>query len=126
MNLVVCPARHGEERSDEANQWLRVAAHRAFGRTPVSRRALRGEGPDGLDPKRLKGSPDLGRTAAVDLAGLGRAEIMRTAVAVEAHRQAVVGKHVFERPESRGRALLLDEKRRIDRPRRVVEGGPRT
>jgi hypothetical protein len=30
---------------------------------------------------------DLGRTPAVDLAGLGSAEIMRAAVGVEAHRQ---------------------------------------
>jgi hypothetical protein len=81
---------------------------------------LRRIGPDGLDPERLKGPADLGRTAAVDLAGLG-AEIVRAAVGVEAHRQAVLGEHLPERPEGRGRAFLFDQERRIDRSRRVIE-----
>jgi hypothetical protein len=74
-----------------------------------------------LDAQLRQRPADLGRTAAVDLAGLGGAEIMRAAVGVEAHRQAVLGKDLRERPEGRGRAFLLDQKRRIDRPRRVVE-----
>ena len=46
---------------------------------------------------------------------------MRAAVGIEAYRQAVLGKDLLERPEGRGRAFLLDQKRRIDRPGRVVE-----
>src|SRR5277367_5902594 len=59
--------------------------------------------------------------AAVDLARLGRAKIMRASIRIEAHRQAGLGKDLFQRPEGRGRAFLLDQERRIDRPRRVVE-----
>jgi hypothetical protein len=71
---------------------------------------------DVLDTKLLEGSADLRQMAAVDLAGLGRAEIVRAAVGVEAHRQAVLGKDLVQRPEGRGRAFLLNEKGRIDRP----------
>src|ERR1700728_3679241 len=48
-------------------------------------------------------------------------EIVRAAVGVEAHRQAVLGKDLFQRPEGRGRAFLLNQKGRIDRSRRVIE-----
>src|SRR6201989_737377 len=48
-------------------------------------------------------------------------KVMRPAIGVEAHRQAVPAEHLVQRPEGRGRAFLFDEKRRIDRPRRVVE-----
>ena len=34
----------------------------------------------------------------------------------------MLGKDLLERPEGRGRALFFDEKRRIDRPRRVIHG----
>jgi hypothetical protein len=34
----------------------------------------------------------------------------------KAHRQAVLRNHFFQRPKRRGRAFLLDQKRRIDRP----------
>jgi hypothetical protein len=47
---------------------------------------------------------------------------MRAAVGVEAHRQTVNGEDLLQRPKGRGRAFLLNEKRRIDRPGRVVEG----
>jgi hypothetical protein len=47
---------------------------------------------------------------------------MRAAIGVEAHRQAMLRKHLLEPPEGRGRALLLDEKGRIDRARRVIHG----
>ena len=62
----------------------------------------------------------VGRPRSISPALVG-AEIMRAAVGVEAHRQAMLRKHLLQRPEGRGRALLLDEKRRIDRARRVVE-----
>ena len=46
--------------------------------------------PDMLDPQLLQRAPDLGRMIAVDHpAGLGGVKIMRAAVGVEAHRQAV-------------------------------------
>jgi hypothetical protein len=48
-------------------------------------------------------------------------EIVRAAVGVEAHRQAVLGKDLFQPPEGRGRAFLLNQKGRIDRPGRVIE-----
>ena len=52
-----------------------------------------------LDPELLKGPPDLGEMAAVDLAGLGGAEVMRAAVGIEAHRQAVLRENLCKRPE---------------------------
>jgi len=57
-------------------------------------------------------------------------EIVAAPVGVEAHRQAVLRKHLAQRPEGRGRAFLLDEKGRMDRPGRVIQrnneikGGP--
>ena len=74
-----------------------------------------------LNPELLEGSTDLGRMAAVDFAaGFRRVKVMRPAVGVEAHRQAVLRENLLERPESRGRAFLLGEERRVDRPRGVV------
>src|SRR5271166_6433673 len=79
-------------------------------------------GPDMLDPELLERPADLRQMTAVDLAaGLGRQEVMRAAVGVEAHRQPRRAEHLFQRPEGRSRAFLLDQKRRIDRPRRVVQ-----
>src|SRR5580704_19673205 len=75
-----------------------------------------------LDAQLLERPADLGRTAAIDLARLGGAEIVAAPVGVETHRQALARENLLERPEGRGRALLLDEKRRIDRPRGVIEG----
>ena len=73
------------------------------------------------DPELLERAPHLRGTVVVDLAALlGGVEIMRAAIGVEAHRQAVRAEHLLERAKGRGRALLLDEKRRIDLPRRVV------
>ena len=57
------------------------------------------ESADGLDAQLRQRPADLGRTAAVDLAGLGRAEIVRTAIRIEARRQAMLREHLFERPE---------------------------
>ena len=81
---------------------------------------MRREGPDMLDPDPravTRAPPDLGRMAAVDFAaGFRRGKAMRPAIGVEAHRQAMLRKDLVQRPEGRGRAFLLDEKGRIDRP----------
>src|ERR1700750_1855607 len=83
---------------------------------------LRRIGPDMLDAQLRQRPADLGRMAAIDLAaGFRGVKVMRPAIGVEAHRQAVPAEHLLQRPEGRGRAFLFDEKRRIDRPRRVVE-----
>jgi hypothetical protein len=47
---------------------------------------------------------------------LSGVKIMRPAIGVAAHRQAALGEQLLQRPEGRGRALLVDQKRRIDRP----------
>jgi hypothetical protein len=60
--------------------------------------------------------------AAVDFAaGFRRVKVMRPAIGVEAHRQAMLRKDLVQRLEGRGRAFLLDEKGRIDRSRRAIE-----
>jgi hypothetical protein len=82
---------------------------------------LRRIGSDMFDPQLRQRPADLGRTAAIDRAGLGGAKVVRAAVRIEAHRQAVLGENLLQRPEGGGCALLLDKKGRIDRPRRVVE-----
>jgi hypothetical protein len=77
---------------------------------------------DMLDPELLERPANLGQAIAIDLAaGLGGEKVMAAAVGVEAHRQAVLRENLVERPEGRGRSLLLDQEGRIDRPRRVVE-----
>src|SRR5271170_4533431 len=76
-----------------------------------------------LNPELLERPPHLGRMAAIDLAaGFGGVKVMRAAVGVEAHRQAVLAEHLLQRPEGRGRALLLGQERRVDRPGRIVHG----
>ena len=75
-----------------------------------------------LDPELLERATDLGEAIAVDLAaGLGGEKVMPAAVGIEAHRQAMLAEHLLQRPESRGRAFLLDQKRRIDLAGRVIE-----
>src|SRR5690348_15171191 len=70
-------------------------------------------GPDMLDAQLRERPADLGWMAAVDrAAGLGGEKVMGAAVGVEAHRQAVLGKDLVQRPQGRGRAFLLDEKDR--------------
>ena len=84
---------------------------------------LRRIGPDMLDPELLERPPHLSRMAAIDLAaGFRRVKVVRPAIGVEAHRQAALAEHLLQRPEGRGRALLLGQERRVDRPRRVVHG----
>ena len=76
-----------------------------------------------LDSELLERPPDLGRMTPIDLAASFRGvKVMRPAIGVEAHRQAVRREHLVQRSEGRGRALLLDQKRRIDCPRRVIHG----
>jgi len=75
-----------------------------------------------LDPQLSQRPSDLGRMAGVDLAaGFRGVKVMRPSVRIEAHRQAMLRENLLQRPEGRGRAFLLDEKRRIDRSRRVIE-----
>ena len=75
-----------------------------------------------LDAQLRERPADLGRMSRDrSRRRFGGAEIVRPAIGVEAHRQAVLRENLVQRPEGRGRALLLDEKGRIDRPRRVVE-----
>jgi hypothetical protein len=59
---------------------------------------------------------------AVDRSGLGRKEIVRASIGVEAHRQPMRAEHLFQCTEGRGRPFLLDEKGRIDLPRGVFHG----
>jgi hypothetical protein len=49
-------------------------------------------------------------------------KIMAAAVGIEADRQTVAGEHFKQPPKRRGRALFLDQERRIDRARRIVHG----
>ncbi len=70
-----------------------------------------------LDAEPLERTSQLRQMRAIDLAPLlGGVEIMRAAIGVEAHWQIVSAKDLVKRPEARGLALLLDQKRRIDRP----------
>ncbi len=65
---------------------------------------------------------DLGHGAFVHLpAGLGREEIMATAIGVEAARKAMGGEHFGKPAQARERPFLLHQKRRVDGPRRIVE-----
>lgn len=65
---------------------------------------------------------DLRQAGPVDLAArFRRVEIMAAAVGIEAQRQAMMPEHLLERPERRARTLLLDQKSRVDRTRRVVQ-----
>jgi hypothetical protein len=76
----------------------------------------------GSTPSCSSARPTFCRMAAVDFAaGFRRVKVMRPAIGVEAHRQAMLRKDLVQRPEDRGRAFLFDEKGRVDRPRRVVE-----
>ena len=61
---------------------------------------LRRIGPDVFDPQLLERPPDLGRMAAIDLAaGFGGVKVVRPAVGVEAHRQAMPAEHLLQRPK---------------------------
>jgi hypothetical protein len=70
-----------------------------------------------LDAELLERPADLGRITPIDLRRqLSGVKIMRPAIGLEAHRQAALGEDLLQRPEGRGSALLVDQKRRIDRP----------
>ncbi len=85
--------------------------------------SLRRIGPDVLDPQvaRAPARPASDEPRSISPPAFGGVKIMRAAVRIEAHRQAVLRENLVQRPEGRGRALLLDQKRRIDRARRVIE-----
>ena len=72
-------------------------------------------------PSRSSARPTWVSRLLVDrLARLRREEVVAAAVGIEARRQAVRGEHLQQRAKGRGRAFLLDQKRRVDRAGRVV------
>jgi hypothetical protein len=74
-----------------------------------------------MDAQMLERAPDLRQARPARLpARLRRMKIMRAPVGVEAQRQAVALEHFAQAPERRGRALLLDQKGRKNRARRIV------
>jgi len=80
-------------------------------------------GRDVADAELRQGAPDLGlRALRHRLPGLGRMEIVAAAVGVELAEQAVLVDHLGPRAKARCRTLLLDDKPRVDRAGRVVEG----
>jgi hypothetical protein len=75
------------------------------------------------DAELRQGAPDLRLYALRNrLPGLGRMEIVAAAVGVELAEQPVLRDHLGQRAKARPGALLLDDKARIDRAGRVVEG----
>ena len=75
-----------------------------------------------LDAQTLQRPPNLCRARAVDLAARnGRVKIMRAAIRVEAQRQTVRAEHFRQRAKRRVRSFLLDQERRVDRVRRIVQ-----
>ena len=75
------------------------------------------------DAELRQGAPDLGLYALRHrLPGLGRMEIVAAAVGIELTEQAVPLDHLGQRAKARCRALLRDDKARVDRAGRVVEG----
>src|SRR5436305_4979210 len=74
-----------------------------------------------LDPKPIKRAPDLRRPALVNsLARLRRVEIMAAAIGIEARRKALRREHLQKLTKRRNRTLFLDQKRRVDRARRII------
>ncbi len=82
---------------------------------------LRRIGRDVLDAELRQGAPDLGAQSWTRLAGLGRVEVMAAPIGVERAEQPVPLDHLADRAKARLGALLIDQKGRVDRARRVVE-----
>jgi hypothetical protein len=74
-----------------------------------------------LDAELLQRPAHLGRMLLVHLAaGLRRQEVMTAAIGVDARRQPACREHLQEASHRGSRALLLDQKHRVDRARRIV------
>lgn len=75
------------------------------------------------DPKLLQRPADLGELGLGDFpAGLRGVEIMAASVSVELDEQPVPLDHLGQATEGRGRALLLDQNRRVELAGRIIEG----
>ena len=75
-----------------------------------------------LDAQTLQCTPDLRRSRAINFAARRRrVKIMRAPVRIKAHGKAMRAKHLRQRTERRGRSFLLDQKRRINRARRIIQ-----
>ena len=74
-----------------------------------------------LDAEPSQSPAHLRQLFAIDRPGHGRVEIVRAAIGIEAHRQPMGRKHFSQRPKGRGRALFLDQKRRVNLARRVIQ-----
>jgi hypothetical protein len=84
---------------------------------------LRRIGRNVFDAEPIERTAHLREPLPVDrLTGLGGVEVMAAAIRVEARRQAVRREHFKQRPKRRGGTFLLDQKRRVDRARRIVHG----
>ncbi|MGH6857037.1 MAG: hypothetical protein ACRECP_05165 [Methylocella sp.] len=83
---------------------------------------MRRSGRDMFDAELLKRPADLCQLRAVDLAArCRRVKIMRAPIRIEVQGQAMRAKHLDQRPEGRGRAFLLDQKRRINLAGGIVQ-----
>lgn len=74
------------------------------------------------DAELAQRAADLGQPALVDPStGLGRVEVMAAAIGVEGAEQALGRDRLVQPEEARLRPFLLDQDRRVDPARRIVE-----
>ncbi len=113
----------GLDRGDPGErQLLRQAVLQGLEDAFRTASGLRRIGRDMFDAQMLEGASDLGRTGPIDLAaGLRCMKIMAAAVRIEAQGQAMVAKNLFQGPERRSGAFLLDQKGRKNSARRIVQ-----
>ena len=79
-------------------------------------------GRDMLDPQPLQRPANLRRPLPVDRrARLRRVKVVAATVGIQARRQTMGAEHLQQRPQRRGGAFLLDQKRRVDPARRIVQ-----
>lgn len=82
---------------------------------------LRRIGRDMLDAQMIEGAADLRQAGPIHLsASLRRVKVVAAPIRVEAQRQAMPAEHLLQGPECRGRTLLLHQKGRENRARRIV------
>ena len=74
-----------------------------------------------LDPEVLESSPNLRQMLLVDRSiRVRRVEVVAATIRVEARWQTVCGKRLQKPTKARCRAFFLNQKRRVDRARRIV------